>query len=149
MVSFLGSLSQWCCGEGGTLQTNLTVVCGECSQCLSCTGFAPLTACVRSWSTLLRLQVALQGAGPGLRALPRSKPLQVQVLGYSTKAQNLLGLRFVPFPGPSNSGDQVLGERTPARCMHLITSPAPATQFPGRAHLWCALCLFLGADLWL
>ena len=35
-----------------------------------------------------------------------------QVLGYSTKAQTRLGLRFVPFPGPSSSGDQVLGEHT-------------------------------------
>ena len=28
-------------GEGGTLQTNITGVCGECSQCFSHTGFAP------------------------------------------------------------------------------------------------------------
>ena len=38
---FLGSLVQWCCGEGGTLQTNITGMCGECSQCLSHTGPAP------------------------------------------------------------------------------------------------------------
>ena len=38
---FLGSLVQSCCGEGGTLQTNITGVCGECSQCLGHTGFAP------------------------------------------------------------------------------------------------------------
>ena len=36
--TFLGSLVQSCCGEGGTLQTNNT---GVCSQCLSHTGFAP------------------------------------------------------------------------------------------------------------
>ena len=41
---------------------------------------------------------------PGLTAA------QVQVLGYSTKVQTWLGLRFVPFPGPSSSGDQVFGE---------------------------------------
>ena len=43
MDTFLGSLVQSCCGEGGTLQTNNTGVCGECSQCLSHghTGFAP------------------------------------------------------------------------------------------------------------
>ena len=41
MVTFLGSLVQLCCGEGGTLQTNITGICGECSQCLSHTGFAP------------------------------------------------------------------------------------------------------------
>ena len=31
---------------------------------------------------------------------------------------------------------------------HLITSPFPATQFPGCAFR-CAVCLFWGADLWL
>ena len=47
---------------------------------------------------------------------------QVQVLGYSTKAQTQLGLRFLPFPGPSTwSG------------VHLITSLVPAAWFPGCA----------------
>ena len=36
-------------------------------------GLPLLTACVRSPSTLLRFQAALQGAGPELRALPRPK----------------------------------------------------------------------------
>jgi len=61
VVTYLGSLVQPCCGEGGTLQTNTTGVCGEYSQCLGRTGFAPLTACVLSQSTLLRLYVALPG----------------------------------------------------------------------------------------
>ena len=64
MVIYLGSLVQLCCGEGGTLQTDITGVCGECLQCLGHTGLSPLTACVLSWSTLLRLQVALQGNCP-------------------------------------------------------------------------------------
>ena len=43
-------------------------------------------------------------------------------------------MRFVPFPGPSSSGDQVLGEHTvPGGLCVLITSPAPATLFPGCA----------------
>ena len=41
MVTFLGSLVQLCCGEGGTLQTNITGTCGECSQCFSHAGFVP------------------------------------------------------------------------------------------------------------
>ena len=41
MVTYLGSLVQSFCGEGETLQTNITRMCGECSQCLSHTGFAP------------------------------------------------------------------------------------------------------------
>ena len=43
------------------------------------------------------------------------------------KTQTWLGLRFVPFPGLSNSGDQVLGERTlPGYVVHLITSLVPS-----------------------
>ena len=41
MVTYLGSLVEWCCGEGGILQTNITGVCGEGSQCLGHTGFSP------------------------------------------------------------------------------------------------------------
>ena len=42
MIIYLGSLVQFCCREGGTLQTNITGMCGECSQCLGHTGFAPI-----------------------------------------------------------------------------------------------------------
>ena len=58
-------------------------------------GLPPLMACVLSLSTLLRLQVALQGAGPELRALPRPMPLRFR---YSPKAQAWLDLGFVPSP---------------------------------------------------
>ena len=59
---------------------------------------------------------------------------QVQVLGYSTKAQTQLGLCFVPFLGPSSSGDHVLGERSlPTWAVRLITSLVPAARFPGCA----------------
>ena len=67
MVTYLGSLVQSCCGEGGTLQTNITGVCWECLQCKDHSGFAPAHwhfPGVLSWSTLLRLQVALQGNCP-------------------------------------------------------------------------------------
>ena len=62
---YLGSLVQLCCGEGGTLQTNITGVCGECSQCMDHAGFF----LAHGWhvlfqSTLLRLQVALQSICP-------------------------------------------------------------------------------------
>ena len=40
VVSCLGSLVQSCRGEGGALQTNVTGVCGEHSQCSGHTGFA-------------------------------------------------------------------------------------------------------------
>ena len=88
MVSCLGSLVQSCCGEEGALQTNVTGLCGEHSQCSSHSGFAPAHGCVFSPSTLLRLLAALCGEGPVLRVVP--------VFGFSTKAQTQLGLRFVP-----------------------------------------------------
>ena len=42
MVTYLGSLVQLCCGEGGTLQTDIIGMCGESSQCMDLTGFAPI-----------------------------------------------------------------------------------------------------------
>ena len=56
VVTYLGSLAQLCCGEGGTLQTNITGVCGECSQCMH-RGVCPCSLqCMPSGSTLPRLQ---------------------------------------------------------------------------------------------
>ena len=77
--TFLGSLVQSCCGEGGTLQTTLA-----CARSDSATlGLPPLTVCVLSLSTLLRLNLCwgLSEAGPGLHAPPRSKPLRFRHSG--------------------------------------------------------------------
>ena len=57
---------------------------------------------------------------------------QVQVLGYSTKAQTWLSLCFVLFPGLRSSGNQVLGELTVLGGLFiLITILVPAAWFPG------------------
>ena len=48
-------------------------------------GLPLLSACVLSPPTLLRLQAALQGAGPELRALPRPKPLKFRFSGIPQK----------------------------------------------------------------
>ena len=55
---YLVSLVQLCCREGWTLRTNITGMCGECSQCLGHTGFAPAHGMC---AFLVRLQVALLG----------------------------------------------------------------------------------------
>ena len=97
--------------------TQISLVCvGSAHSVWATLGLPLLMACLLSWSTLLRLQVALkwnclkwaQGCGhfPGLScsgsgSWVRHKGAQIQ-----------LGLRFVPFPGPSSSDDQVLGERS-------------------------------------
>ena len=69
----------------GRNSANTTGVCGERSQCLGHTGFAPLTRSVCfprlhcSGSRLLCRE--LSKAGPGLCALPRSAPLRFRFPG--------------------------------------------------------------------
>ena len=98
-------------------------------------GLPPLTACVLSRSTLVSLQVALRGNSlkqalgcmhfPGLSHSGSGS----QVLHKGTES---VEPGFVPFPGPSSSGDQVLGELTlPARRCILSPSLVPAPRFPG------------------
>ena len=127
MVTYLGSLFRLCCGEGGAMQTNITGVCGECSQCFGHTGFAPAhSVCAFPVYTAQAPDCSseLSKAGLGLCALPRSKPLRFRFSG-TPQRHTRLGLRFVPFPGPSSSGDQVLGKCTLPRCVvRLITSPS-------------------------
>ena len=101
------------------LQTNNT---GVCSQCLSPTGHAPSHGTHHSGSTLVHWEPS--EAGPRLHAPPRSKPPRLgSQVALTPEAQIRLGLRFVPFPGPSSS---VFGER--GRC---DLSPFPAAQFSG------------------
>ena len=42
MVTYLGSLVESCWGEGGTLQTHIAGMCGDCSHCMDYSGFAPV-----------------------------------------------------------------------------------------------------------
>ena len=85
-------------------------------------------------STLLRLQAALQGAGPALHAVP--------VFGSPTKAQTRLGLHFVP-SRPSSSGSQELEERTLPGAVRCIPSAVPASV-SARAG-WVRLVTVLGS----
>ena len=117
----LGSLVQSHCGEEGTPQTHNT---GVYSQCLSHTGPAPARGTHSSGSRLLHQEPS--EAGPGLHAPPRSK--QVQALRKSSEVRTWLGLRSVPFPGPSSSGDEVFG-----KCGHcdLFSPPSLPLGFLG------------------
>ena len=76
MVIYLGSFVQLCCREGGTLQTNITGMCGECSQCLSHTGFAPPHGLCAFLVYIAQAPGCSAGklskVVPGLRALPRT-----------------------------------------------------------------------------
>ena len=155
MVIYLGSLFQLCCGKGGTLQTNITGMCGECSQCLGHTGFAPTHGvCAFPVYTAQAPGCSageLSEAGPGLCALPRSKPLRFKFLGIPQRHR--LGWACVLCPS------QVRAAQMP-RCLVSTLSPggqcllsSPWSQplgFLGAQQeccLRCAMCLLWGADL--
>ena len=86
----------------------------------------PLTACVLSPSTLLRLQDAVQGAGPELCALPRPKLLRFR-FWILHKGADSVGAAFCAFPGLSSSGNQELDEHTLPRCSMTSLLPVPAS----------------------
>ena len=138
MVAYLGSLVQFCCGEGETLQTNITGVCGECSQCMGHTGFAPAHGvCAFPVYTAQAPGCSageLSEAGPGLCALPRSKPLRFRYLGSPQRRR--LGWACVLCPSQVRAA-QVMrclaSALSPGGAVRLITSPVPADRFPGCA----------------
>ena len=103
MVIYLGSLVQLCCGEGGRVQTNITGLCGECSQCLSHTGFAPTNGvCAFSVYTAQAPGCSageLSKVGPGLCALPRSKSLRLRFLATPQRHRlDCVGPEFCALP---------------------------------------------------
>ena len=116
MVTYLGSLVQLCCGEGGTLQTCHRRVWGVLAvsrphwvcPAPGVSAFPVYTAQALGCSPRNCLRRALgcmhfpglRRSGSGSQVLHRGADL----LGW--------GLHFVPFPGPSCSGDQVLGKHS-------------------------------------
>ena len=114
VVTYLGSLVQLCCGEEHCKQISLACV-GSARSVWATLGLLLLTACVLSQSTLLRLQVAQQGNCPKLALCFVYFPgLSCSGSGSWVlhKCIDLVGHVFLPFPGPSSSGYQVLGKRT-------------------------------------
>ena len=101
MVTYLGSLVQLCCGEGGKLVTNIGGMCEECLQCMGHIGLAPahgglcFPSLHCSGSRLLSWE--LSKVGPGLHALPRSKPLRFR-FWVLYKGTDLVGPVFCALP---------------------------------------------------
>ena len=116
MFRFACSVVLW---EEGALQTNVTGLCGEHSQCSGHIGFAPAKTGYAFPSTLLRLLAALYGAGPALPAVP--------VFGYSTKAQTQLHLRFVPSPARAAQAARSLTGALSPGSARLLPSAVPAS----------------------
>ena len=97
-------------------------------------------------STLLRLQAALQGAGPELHALPRPTQLRFRFSGSPQRCR--LGWACVLcLPIQAAQAARSLTSTLSSAAARLLPSPS-LPQFPG-APVGCALCLFWGADFWL
>ena len=137
MVSCLGSFVQSCCGEGGALQTGITV-CGEHSQCSSHTGFAPAHGYVVSPYTLLRLPDALYVAGPVWHEVP--------VFRCSTKAWTLLGLCFVPSPSQEAQAARSLMDALSLGAVCLLPSMVPSNA--ALSSLFCPHLLVADEGVW-
>ena len=134
MVTYLGSLVQWCCGEGETLQTNITGMCGECSQCLGHTGFAPThDMCAFPVYTAQAPGCSageLSNPGPGLCALPRSKPLRFRFLG--TPQRHRLGWACILCPSQLRVAQvtRCFASAHSPGVVYLITFPIRPPWFP-------------------
>ena len=98
-------------------------------------GFVPTHNVCASQSTLLRLQVALQGNCPKWALSCMHFPGLICSGSGSWvlhKGTDFVGPAFCALPGPRSSGDQVLGDRTlPGGLCILITSQVPALGFLG------------------
>ena len=135
MVTYLCSLAQLCCGEGGALQANLTGVCGERSQYLSHTGLAPAHgACAFPIYTAQAPDcsaVELSKVGPGLGALPSPKPLRFKFSG--TSQRHRLDWAYVLCPSQVRAAqvNRCLANTVSQFGGDLITSLVPGTRFPG------------------
>ena len=159
MVTYLGSLVQLCCEEGGTLQTNISGMCGECLHCLGHTGFAPASGvCVFPVYTIQAPGCSageMSKAGPGLHELPKSKPLRFRFSG--TPQRHTLSWACVLCPSQVRAAQAT-------RCLASALFPgwgrgcilsSPWFQLLGfLAVQWehclrCAVCLLWRADLWL
>ena len=110
-------------------QISLASVGSACSVWTTL-GLHQLTARLLSQSTLLSLQVALQGNCPkwalGFVHFPG-----LSCSGLGSWGTDSVGHRSLPFPGLSSLSNQVLGERiVPGGLVILITSPVQAAWFP-------------------
>ena len=134
MVTYLGSLVQSCCGEGGTLQTNISVVCGECSQCLGHTGFAPAHGVCAFPVYAAQAPGCSAGklskVGPGLHILPRSKPLMFRFLCILQRHQLGWACILCPSQVRAAHATRCLASTHSPGVVHLIASPVLASWFP-------------------
>ena len=119
-------------------QISLVCVWGECLQCLVHTEFASThSMCAFPFYTAQSPGCSageLSKVGPGLRALPRSKPLRFRFLGNPQRHR--LGWACVLCPSHVQAAQAtrcLASAFSSSGVVHLITSPVPAARFPGCA----------------
>ena len=143
-------------GGRGTLQTNITGVCRECSQYMDHTGFAPAHVCAFPVYTAQAPGCSageMSKAGPVLHAFPRFKLLRFGFLGTPQRRRLCWACVLCPSQVRVAQATRRLGT-TVSLGRECILSP-PLSQplgflgGSGRALLRCAVCLFWGSDLWL
>ena len=135
MVTYLGSLVQLCCGEGGTLQTNTAGAFGECSQYMDHTGFAPAHGmCAFPVYTAQAPGCSAEKlfkTDPEFHALPRSKLLRFRFLGSLQRHRIGWACVLCPSQVREVQATRCLVSALSPGAVHLITSPVPASRFPG------------------
>ena len=135
MVSCLGSLVQSCCGEGGTLQTNITGVCGECSQCLCHTKFARTHGlCAFPVYTAQAPGCSAGGRGWGYLGCMHFPGLSHSGSGSWVQHKGTVGWACVLCLSQVRAAQVtrcLVSTVTPSWRVHLITSPVPAARFSG------------------
>ena len=154
MVIYLGSLVQLCCGEGGTLQTNITGVCGERSQCPGHTGLTLIHNMCAFPVYTAQAPGCPAGepskGGPGLHALPRSKPLRFRFSGTSQRHRLSWDCVLCPSQVQAARATRWL-ESTPFPAGRCILSPPPSQSLGFLVHSRSAVsgvpCV--SSDLWL
>ena len=120
MVSCSGSLVQSCCGEGGALQTKVTGLCGEHSQCSGHTGFAPARG------ERVRFPVYTAQA-PGCSIWSGPCVAWGSSFWVFHKSADSVGPAVCALPGLSSSGSPELDRCTLPGAVHLLPSAGPAS----------------------
>ena len=120
-----------CCREGGTLQTNISGMCGECLQYLGHTGFALAhSVCAFPVYTAQAPGCSvgeLSKACPGLHALPRSKLLRFRYSG--TPQRHRLGWACVLCPSQVQAAQVTRCLASTVAATYCL--PVPAAWFSG------------------
>ena len=126
VVTYLGPLTQWYCGDGGALQTNIP---GVCSQCPGRTGFAPAHGvCAFPVNTAQAPGCSageLSKVGSGLRALPRSKPFRFRFRFSGAPQRHRLSRTCVLCPSHVRAAQATRCLATP-RCVVSYHLPHPS-----------------------